>query len=329
MVLMVGRTILDRVIRNENKAFRVLVSGSTGLVGSALVEQLQSDGCDVVRLTRSTPRADHRNNEAAVEWHPNEERIDALSLQAAPPNAIVHLAGETIAGRWSEKKKRAIRDSRVKGTRTLAGAAASLAAKPLAFICASAIGIYGDRGDELLNESSAPGSGFLPDVCIEWEKACEPARQAGIRVVNLRFGLILSPAGGALAQMLTPFKLGIAGVIGSGDQWWSWIALDDVVSVIERSLTDEALSGPINVVAPHPVTNRQFTKTLGSVLHRPTVAPVPKFAARLAFGREMADETLLASAKVEPAKLREIGFEFEHPQLERALHLMLGAPAEV
>lgn len=298
-------------------ASRILISGSSGFVGSALAQRLQADGHEVIRLVRSPPK----EHEAAIQWNPAEQSIDASKLEGI--DVIVHLAGENIAGRWTERKKRAIRESRVKGTRTLATAVASLAAKPQAFICASAVGYYGDRGDELLDETSSAGSGFLAEVVIEWENACEPARQGGVRVVNLRFGLILSPEGGALGQMLTPFKLGIAGVIGSGKQWWSWIALDDVIAVIDRALHDERMTGPINVVAPNPATNREFTKTLGSVLGRPTIAPMPAFAAKLAFGREMAEETLLASTKVAPAKLREIGYEFQRPDLRQSLRGML------
>jgi uncharacterized protein (TIGR01777 family) len=233
------------------------------------------------------------------------------------------LAGESVAAhRWSAKVKQEIRDSRVRGTTLLCETLACMAKKPTALVSASAIGYYGDRGDEPLDETSPRGSGFLAEVCEEWEAATKSARDANIRVVNLRIGVVLSPKGGALATMLTPFKLGVGGVIGSGRQYFSWITLDDLVRTIQFALNASALSGPVNAVAPNPVTNREFTKTLGRVIERPTIVPMPAFAAKLAFG-EMADEMFLAGARVSPAALTAAQFQFEHPQLEPALRHLL------
>ena len=236
----------------------------------------------------------------------------------------MHLAGENIAvRRWTPAQKARIRDSRVQGTRLLAQSLARLQQPPTVMVCASAIGFYGDRGEELLTEGSAPGSGFLTDTCRAWEAAAQPASEKDIRVVNLRLGVVLSPGGGALAKMLLPFRLGVGGKIGSGRQYMSWIEIDDVVGVIHYALTTDELRGPVNAVAPNPVTNREFTKTLGRVLSRPTIFPMPAFAARLAFG-EMADELLLASTRVKPARLQNSGYYFRHPRLEDALRHLLG-----
>jgi uncharacterized protein (TIGR01777 family) len=237
----------------------------------------------------------------------------------------VHLAGENIAkGRWNARKKARIRDSRVNGTRLLSEALTRLSKPPAVMVCASAIGYYGDRGDEVLREESASGSGFLAEVCRQWEAAAEPARKRGIRVVHLRIGVVLSPEGGALAQMLFPFRMGLGGKLGSGRQYFSWIAIDDLVTVIAHALTNDTLQGPVNAVAPHPVTNLEFTRTLGRVLARPTLFPMPALAARLAFG-EMADELLLSSARVEPTRLLATAYQFRHPQLEGALRHLLGS----
>jgi len=246
-----------------------------------------------------------------------------LSVGSEEPDAVVHLAGENIAaGRWTERQKARIRDSRVKGTRLLCDLLARYSPPPKALVCASAVGYYGDRGDEILKEESASGSDFLSDVCGEWEAATQTAVERGIRVVNLRIGVVLSPLGGALAKMLTPFKLGAGGVIGSGRQYMSWIALDDAVRAFHFALTNQSLHGPVNAVAPNAVTNRDFTRTLGRVLSRPTVFPMPAFAARLAFG-EMADALLLASTRVQPARLLAGGFTFRYPDLEGALRHLL------
>jgi uncharacterized protein (TIGR01777 family) len=307
------------VVNNEffgGAAMKVLVSGPHGLIGSALLQFLASEGDGVVGLTRSKPA------ENEITWDPVAGKLDWQQLTAI--DAVVHLAGENIAsGRWTEKVKNRIRDSRVKGTTLLCRQLAELPTPPKVLVAASAIGIYGDRGDEQLDENSAPGTGFLAEVCREWEGATEPARARGIRVVNLRFGVVLSSAGGALAKMLFPFKMGVGGVLGSGRQYMSWIALDDAVGAIHHALVHDDLSGPVNGTTPNPVTNREFTKTLGKVLSRPTVFPMPAFAARLAFG-EMADALLLASACVLPAKLEVTNYAFRYAQLDAALRHLLG-----
>ncbi len=297
---------------------KVLITGSSGLIGSALVPLLTSQGQSVTRLVRSRARL----GEGEISWDPSAGNIDAGSLEGF--DAVVHLAGENIAaGRWTAEQKTRIRDSRVKGTRLLAESLARLARRPAVLLCASALGYYGNRGEEVLQESSASGSGFLAEVCREWEAAAEPAAWSGIRVVNLRMGVVLSPEGGALAAMLLPFRLGVGGRIGDGKQYMSWIAIEDVVGACSFALKSEALCGPVNVVAPNPVTNLEFTKTLGRVLGRPTVFPMPAFAARLAFG-EMADALLLASARLEPAKLLATGFKFRFTALQPALRHILG-----
>ena len=297
----------------------VLLTGSSGLIGSALAPALTGDGHRVRRLRRAASAAAD-----ATSWNPADGTFASGALDGI--DAVVHLAGENIAGgRWTAARKARIRDSRVDGTRRLCEALAALDTPPRVLVAASAIGYYGDRGDALLDESAAPGTGFLPAVSRSWETAAAPARDAGIRVVHLRIGIVLSPAGGALAQMLLPFKLGVGGVLGSGDQYMSWIALDDVVGVVRHALADESLSGPVNAVAPRAVTNREFTRTLGKVLRRPTILPAPAFALRIALG-EMADALLLASTRVDPAALRATTFEFRHPQLDGALrHLLDGA----
>jgi uncharacterized protein len=296
---------------------KILVTGSTGLVGSALVPYLTRGGHQVVRMVRK--RADSANNE--VQWDPEKGTIDSAGLEGA--DAVVHLAGENIAeGRWTEEKKRRIRESRVKGTALLSDALAKLKEPPKAFISASAIGFYGDRDDEILSEESKPGTDYLADVCREWEAATEPAKQKGIRTVNLRIGVVLSRSGGALAKMLLPFQIGVGGAIGNGKQYMSWIHIDDMIGVIDQTLTNSTLNGPVNAVAPNPVTNQEFTKTLGRVLSRPTLFTVPVFAARLAFG-EMADAVLLSSTRVQPARILAAGYKFRYPELEGALRQLL------
>ncbi len=294
---------------------KILISGANGLIGSLLCAELKNDGYEVVALTRNP------TNETDVRWDITAGEIEAEKLTDI--DAVIHLAGEGIAEkRWSDAQKKKIRSSRVDGTRLLCEALASLDSKPKALICASAIGFYGDRGDERLNEENDPGSGFLPEVCQEWEAACDPAREAGIRVVNVRIGVVLSPRGGALQKMLTPFKLGVGGIVGSGKQYWSWVSIDDVSGVIQFALKEQSLSGPLLCVAPQPVTNREFTRTLGSVLGRPTIFPMPAFAARLALGK-MADDLLLASVRAEPDRLKNAGYQFRHPELKTALQDLL------
>jgi len=295
---------------------KIAIAGSSGLVGSALIPTLRADGAAVTRLVRGAPKADE------IEWHPNQVELNRLSLEGF--DVIVNLAGENVAGsRWTDDQKRKIRDSRVSGTHLLSEAIARMNAKPAAFICASATGIYGDRDDETLDEQSDSGGGFLAGVCREWETACEPASKAGVRVVNLRFGPILAREGGMLAKLLTPFKMGMGGKVGSGKQYISWVSLDDSVSAVKLAINDQNIRGPLNIVSPNPVTNEEFTKALGHVLNRPTALAVPAFAARLAFG-EMADEMLLSSQKVLPKKLTAAGFQFRYPELEPALKKYVG-----
>ena len=307
---------------------RILVSGARGLVGSALVPMLAAGGHNVMRLTRaeSSDRSafgeGSGSDEAPVVWNPQAGEVHPDAFEGF--DAVIHLAGENIAsGRWTEDLKRRIRDSRVVGTRRLCEVLARCAQPPTVFLCASAIGYYGDRGDEVLTEQSAPGAGFLADVCRDWEAAVEPLAATGPRIVLLRLGVVLSPDGGALKKMLLPFRLGLGGVIGDGSQYLSWIALDDVAGAIRHALETAAISGPVNVVSPQPVTNRDYTRTLGTVLARPTVLPLPAFAARLALG-EAADALLLASTRVEPARLTQTGYTFRYPQLESALRHLLG-----
>ncbi|HUU95687.1 MAG TPA: TIGR01777 family oxidoreductase [Phycisphaerae bacterium] len=297
---------------------RIAVTGSSGLVGTRLAAFLTARGHHVRRVVRRPPDPDADE----ISWDPTTGRIDAAALQET--DCLVHLAGDNVAaGRWTQARKDAIRTSRVAGTRLLSETLAKLANAPRTLIAASAIGYYGDRGDETLTEGSPPGTGFLADVCRQWEAATEPAKQAGIRVVNLRIGLVLSAAGGALAKMLTPFKLGLGGVVGSGRQYLSWIALDDLVAAVHHLIVTEDVSGPVNAVSPNPVTNREFTKTLGRVLRRPTILPLPTSIIRLLFG-EMGRALLLAGARVRPTKLQATGFEFSHPRLDGALCHELG-----
>jgi uncharacterized protein len=293
---------------------KIIISGSTGLVGTALVFNLVAEGHEIFRLVRS-------KSEEGIYWNPNEPVPDRSALEGF--DVVIHLAGESIAeGRWNEEKKRKIRKSRIEGTRHLTEAITSLNSPPRLFICASASGYYGDRGTEILVEETPAGQGFLPDVCREWEAATDPAATKGIRVVNLRFGIILSQNGGALPKMLSPFRLGVGGRIGSGKQYWSWIDLEDVVGVIESVIQNETLQGPVNTSTPNPVTNAEFTQILARVLKRPAFFPVPAFAARAAFG-EMADALLLCSARMQPSKLIASGYTFAYPDLESSLRHLL------
>jgi len=277
---------------------------------------LEAEGHEIFRLVRHAP-----TSKTEVEWSPDRYSIALARIEGF--DAVVNLAGESIAeGRWTDEKKRRIRESRVKGTKLLGDALANLTVPPKTFVCASAIGYYGNRGDELLTETSAPGDDFLAKVCADWEEATALATEKGIRVVNARFGVILDTNGGALKKMLPPFRMGVGGRIGSGKQWMSWIALDDVIGGIKFALANESVKGPVNFVSPNPVTNAEFTKTLGKVLSRPTIFPIPAFAIKLMFG-EMGEALLLGGQRVAPARLAGGGFEFSYPQLEAALGHML------
>jgi uncharacterized protein (TIGR01777 family) len=293
---------------------KILVSGSSGLIGAALLPALQSSGYEVTRLVRGAASGKGR-----IGWNPARP-LAPESVSGF--DAVVHLAGESIVGRWTEAKKRRIRESRVQGTRNLAEAFAAAPLRPPLLVSASAIGYYGDRADETLREDSSSGDGFLPEVCREWEVAAEPAAKAGIRTVQMRFGLVLSASGGALQKMLLPFRMGVGGNMGTGRQWWSWVDIDDLVGAVQHVIKTEALQGPVNVVAPTPVRNAEFTKALASVLSRPAIFPMPAFAARLVFG-QMGDELLLASQRVEPVKLTASGYVFQKPDLRAALKAIL------
>jgi uncharacterized protein (TIGR01777 family) len=303
---------------NAERSLRVVIGGASGLVGTRLAAHLAEQGHHVVRLVRHPPQA--AANE--IYWNPGGAEIDAPALEGV--HAVVHLGGESIAGgRWTEARKAAIRDSRVASTRLLSETLAQLGRPPRAFICASAAGYYGDRGDEPLTEDSPPGTGFLAEVCRAWEAATEAARRAGLRVVNLRIGVVLSAAGGALKRMLPPFRMGLGGAVGGGRQYMSWIALSDLVRAIEFVLQTGDIQGPVNAVAPNPVSNRQFTRTLGRVLRRPTLLPLPRLAVRTLFG-EMGQALLLEGNRLLPARLERGGFSFLHPGLEDALRFELG-----
>ncbi len=297
---------------------RVLVSGSTGFIGMSLVSYLKGHGAHVTRLARSA--GDSGDSETI--WDPGRGAIDRIQLEGF--DAVVHLSGERLSvSRWSAAKRARIRDSRVNSTAFLCEALASLEHPPAALLCASAIGYYGSRGDEMLTEESSPGEGFLAEVCQAWEAAAAPAVESSIRVAHLRFGLVLSPRGGALKAMLTPFKLGLGGVFGDGRQYVGWIALDDAVGAVHHILMHDALAGPINVVAPNPVTNREFVKALGRTLRRPTLVALPSAVVRMLLG-EAAEALLLAGTRVQCAKLSASGYVHKHPKIEPALHYMLG-----
>jgi len=293
---------------------KILVSGVSGPIGVALLPFLKSQGSEVTRLVRGSATGANQ-----IAWNPAQP----LSPESVSGfDAVVHLAGESVVGRWTAAKKAAIRDSRVLGTRNLAEALAKTAQPPRVLISASAIGYYGDRREEVLREDSPSGEGFLPGVCREWEAATEPAAKAGIRTAQIRIGVVLSATGGALQKMLPPFRLGLGGNMGNGRQWWSWIDVADLVGAVHHIMQAESLCGPVNMVAPNPVKNSEFTRILASVLSRPAIFPMPAFAARLAFG-QMADELLLASQRVEPAKLLASGYVFQRRDLRQALLAIL------
>ena len=294
---------------------KVLITGSSGLVGSALTDFFVANGDEVIRLLRRSARAD------SPVWDPENGEIDLAGVRDI--SAVVHLAGDNLGeGRWNDRKKNSILNSRVKGTQLLSEFFAATEHKPNVIVSASAVGYYGNRGEERVDESSEPGKGFLADVCRQWEEATASAVDVGIRVANLRLGLILSAEGGALKKMLLPFRIGLGGVIGSGKQYMSWVSIDDVIGTIQHIIANEAVRGPVNLVSPNSVSNREFTKTLGQVLNRPTIFPMPAFAARIAFG-EMTDELLLSSTRVIPKKLMDSGYEFRHPELGGAFEHLL------
>jgi uncharacterized protein len=295
---------------------KVAVTGSSGLIGTALARALQGRGDEVTRLVRRTP------GPGEARWDPDGGQIEAGALEGQ--DAVVHLAGVGIGDRrWSEDHKRAVLESRVKGTTLIAEAIAGLADKPNVLASASAVGYYGLRGDEVLTEDAEAGTGFLAGACKAWEASTAPAEEAGIRVVRLRTGIVLSSDGGALKQMLLPFKIGLGGRIGNGRQWWSWIAIDDEIGAILHLIDSSNERGPVNLTAPNPVTNEQFTRTLNGVLHRPTLLPTPTFALKAMFGREAVEEMFLGGQRVVPARLQASGYGFRHSDLEGALRQLL------
>jgi uncharacterized protein (TIGR01777 family) len=295
----------------------VLVSGASGLIGSTLCAELQRSGHRVLRLRRGGMTSGDD-----IAWDPQAGRIDAPALEGI--DAVVHLGGEGIGEkRWTDEQKRKIFQSREKGTSLLAGAIASRARKPRVFVSASAIGYYGDRGDEILTEDSSSGDDFLAGVVRAWEGATAPAVDAGVRTVMVRSGIVLTPKGGTLKRLLLPFKLGLGGRIGSGRQWMSWIMLEDEIRAIVRALDDETLRGPVNLVAPNPLSNSEFVDTLGRVLHRPTVVPTPLFPLKAVYGSELVESLLLVSQRVQPTRLTAAGYQFAHPTLEGGLRAAL------
>jgi uncharacterized protein len=287
---------------------KILIAGATGLVGSALKQSLT--GHEVATLSR-------KKGEGSLYWDPNNGVIQPSALENF--DAVINVCGENIASRWSEEKKSKILESRVKTTRLLADTLAHLKNPPQVWINASAVGFYGDRGDTPLTEESPPGTGFLASVCKAWEAATESASKKGIRVVQARFGIVLSPKGGLLKRLLTPFKMGLGGQVGDGKQYMSWIAIDDLVAMIAFLLDHEEIAGPVNIVSPNPVTNGEFTQAFGRQLHRPSFCTLPAPIAKLLFGKEMAEEMLLASTRAMPEKIVESGYQFRYPKLEDAL----------
>jgi len=293
---------------------RILITGASGLIGTALQKSFEEKGYEMLLASRSEPKS-----ERDIQWNADAGFADEDLLRLEGLDAVIHLAGESISAlRWTDEKKKAIRDSRVHGTRTMIEAFARLEKKPKVFISASAIGFYGDRGDEEMTETNSVGDTFLSEVSKEWESESRRAEDMGIRTVLLRNGIVLSKDGGALATMMTPFKLGVGGVVGSGKQWMSWVSLDDAVGIVNYALENENLRGAINVVSPNPVTNEEFTKTLGEVLYRPTFLPLPEFAVNLVFG-EMGDALLIDSTRVVPKRLLDSGFKFRYPEIKSAL----------
>lgn len=292
---------------------KIVIAGASGLVGNALVTALRAEGHDVRRLVRRAARAPDE-----IAWDPARGEIDRERISGV--DAVVNLAGENLgAGRWTAARRERILRSRIDATRTLVAAVLGAAVKPAVFVNASAVGFYGDRGDEVLDEQSTRGTGFLPDVCAAWESAAERVGQVNVRTVMLRFGVILAREGGALAKMLPLFRLGLGGPLGTGRQWMSWISLDDAVGAIGLALRDDRVRGPVNVVAPAPVTNADFTRELARAVRRPAFLPAPAWALRLALGKGMADEALLGSTRAAPRVLERVGYAFRHPTLAAAL----------
>jgi uncharacterized protein len=304
----------------------VLVSGSTGLIGSALVDILAARGHRVSRLVRPGPSGSAPDTTGAIAWDPAAHTIDTAALEAAGPfDGVVHLAGAGVGDkRWSPARKQVILSSRTDGTSLLAGALAGLSTPPPVLVSSSAVGYYGDRGDEVLTEDSAHGTGFLADVCVAWEAAAAPAADAGIRVVLLRTGIVLSASGGALGKQLPLFRLGLGGRIGSGRQYRSWITLEDQVGAIVHCLGDGSLSGPVNATGPEPATDAELARALGHALHRPSVLAVPAPALKVVLGPEMATDMVLSSQRVLPTRLTASEFTFAHPELGAAVGSVLG-----
>jgi uncharacterized protein len=308
--------MMSSSLRSQSR-LHIVVSGAGGLIGSALVRRLTTQGHRVSRLVRRTA------GPGEISWDPAAGSLNPTALEGV--DAVAHLSGENVGARWTTERKARIRSSRVASTRLLSETLAGLQRPPEVLVSASAVGIYGNRGDEVLTEDSPPGDpnrDFLVSVTQEWEKAAEPARVEGIRVVHPRFGVVLSPAGGALGKMLLPFRLGLGARLGSGRQWMSWISIDDAVQALQQALVDNSLQGPVNLTAPQPITNRDFTRTLARVLSRPALLAVPEPALRLALG-EMAEGTILSSTRAVPARLLQAGYRFCHPDLESALRHVL------
>lgn len=293
---------------------KVVVTGASGLVGSALVSSLEADGHEVIRLVRREPK-----NASERKWDPSGEPDPAL---VEGTDAVVHLAAETISGWWTQAKKDRILQSRVRGTENIARSIAAATHKPKVFLSASGAGYYGHRKDEVLTESSSNGGGFLAELARQWEATTRYAAEAGVRTVLLRISVVLSMKGGALPQMLPPFKMGLGGKVGNGKQYWPWITLEDVVGVIRFAMENESLSGPVNVCAPQETKNKDFTKALGRVLRKPTFFPLPSVVVTLTLG-EMGQEALLTSTRARPAKLQQAGYAFRHPEIEEALRSVL------
>ena len=296
---------------------RVAVTGSSGLIGQALCERLRQEGHTVIRMVRTR----FMQASDTCYWNPEIREIDSARL--VETDAVVHLAGESVDGRWTSGKKSRIRESRVEATRFLCESLAAQSTPPKRLVCASAMGLYGNRGSEELSEQSSPGRGFFAEVVQAWEAAVEPLQEIETRIVQFRTGLVVAPHGGALKKMLLPFRLGLGGKLGSGAQFWSWVSLRDVTRAFTQALTSESWSGAYNLTAPYPVTNVQFTQILGRVLHRPTLCPIPEFILKLIFG-EMAEGTMLTSLRVLPDRLQASGFKFENPELEATLLTLLG-----